>query len=55
MNKLQDLKTSQNIFVSLNPLLEPYESMYKKKLVYEHPVFDQDMIDARKKLWKFKA
>ena len=50
MNKLQDLKTSQNIFVSLNPFLEPYESMYKKKLVYEHPVFDQDMIDARKKL-----
>ena len=50
MNKLQDLKTSQNIFVSLNPFLEPYESSYKKKLVYEHPVFDQDMIDARKKL-----
>ena len=29
--------------------------MYKKKLVYDHPVFDQDMIDAREKLLKFKA
>ena len=55
MNKLQDLKTSQNIFVSLNPLLEPYESRYKKKLVYEHPVFDQDMIDARKKLMEIQG
>mgnify|MGYP003338342748 FL=1 len=55
MNKLQDLRTSRNIFVSLNPLLEPNESMYKKKLVYDHPVFDQDMIDAREKLLKIQG
>ena len=53
--QLQNLKINQNIFVSLNPFLEPNESMYKKKLVYDHPVFDQDMIEAREKLLKIQG
>ena len=52
---LQNLKINQNIFVSLNPFLEPNESMYKKKLVYDHPVFDRNMIDAREKLLKIQG
>ena len=55
MNKLQNLDTRENLFVSLNPFLEPRDSGVKKKLVYEHPIFDKDMMWAREKLQKFQG
>ena len=55
MNKLQNLKTSQNIFVSLNPPIEPCDSIFKTELSYQHPVFDQSMLTAREKLKKFQG
>ena len=55
MNKLQSLNTRENIFVSLNPFIDPCDSIFKKEFTYEHPVFDQNMIGARRKLESFQG
>ena len=40
MNQLQDLNTSLNLFVSLNPFIIPKKSLIHKKIIYEHPIFN---------------
>lgn len=50
MNRLQNLDTDTDYFVSLNPLRIPDEDTIIKKMVYHHPMFNAKMIDAQQKL-----
>lgn len=48
LNRLQPLKTQQNLFLTLNPTHEPKNTLLKVK--YGHPLFDQAAIDAQAEL-----
>ncbi|MCB1743217.1 MAG: FAD-dependent oxidoreductase [Gammaproteobacteria bacterium] len=48
MNNLQRLDTRQNLFVSLNPSVEPRHVLYQTH--YEHPVFDESAHAAQRAL-----
>ena len=50
MNNLQNLKTSEDIFVSLNPMKEPKREKIYKKLTYSHPLYDLNTISGQKGL-----
>ena len=50
MNNLQNLKTSEDIFVSLNPMKEPKKEKIYKKLTYSHPLYDLNTISGQKGL-----
>jgi len=47
MNQLQDLNTSLNVFVSLNPFKIPKKSLTHKKITYEHPIFNNNTNEAQ--------
>lgn len=47
MNKLQDLKTNEQIFVSLNLPNEPNKSKLFAKIEYFHPIFNKQTIEAQ--------
>lgn len=48
LNRLQPLKTQQNLFLTLNPTQEPKNTLLKVN--YGHPLFDQAAIDAQAEL-----
>ncbi len=50
MNALQPLKTAENIFVTLNPIVEPRAELVLKVIDYQHPVFDPQAIHAQAQL-----
>ena len=50
MNMLQNLNTSLNIFVSLNPYKKPKKDLIHKILYYEHPVFNLETNKAQNEL-----
>jgi predicted NAD/FAD-binding protein len=50
MNRLQRLQAEKDYFVSLNPLKAPRQEQQIKKMVYQHPVFDKDAMQAQQKL-----
>ena len=50
MNRLQDLKTTSNVFVSLNPFKTPNKSQIYKKIIYEHPIFNNSTNKAQNKM-----
>jgi predicted NAD/FAD-binding protein len=47
MNSLQGVSEKKNYFVSINPPEPADESMVKKRLTYEHPIFDREAIAAQ--------
>ena len=47
MNKLQDLKTNQQFFVSLNLPKSPSKNKRFKKIIYSHPIFDHSAIKGQ--------
>ncbi len=47
MNQLQNLKSDQEYLVTLNPISTPDPAKTIKKIVYEHPVFDQAAMDSQ--------
>lgn len=49
MNKLQPLKTSTNLFVTLNPEFEPADNLTHYVKDYEHPIFDLSTLAAQKR------
>ena len=55
MNQLQDLNTSLNVFVSLNPIEIPNKSRIYKKIIYEHPIFNNDTNDAQNQITKIQG
>ena len=50
LNKLQNLKTVNNYFLTLNPIFEIDKNKIIKELEFFHPVYDLKSIDAQKKL-----
>jgi predicted NAD/FAD-binding protein len=50
MNALQPLNTTENIFVTLNPIVEPRSDLVIKTIDYQHPVFDPQAIQAQGQL-----
>ena len=50
MNRLQDLKSEKDYFVSLNPLREPEQESVVAEMTYDHPVFDKDAMNAQERL-----
>jgi predicted NAD/FAD-binding protein len=53
MNRLQDLNTTRDYFVSLNPTLEPRDVV--AAIDYAHPVFDGKANAARARLWEIQG
>ena len=50
MNKLQNIKNSKPLFLSLNPVKTPKEITIFKVIEYEHPIFDLESINSKKLL-----
>ena len=50
MNKLQNLGTDKNIFVSLNPYKKPEKNKIIKVISYEHPLYNFDTFRKQRKI-----
>lgn len=55
MNKLQPLKTSKDIFVTLNPTREPKDGLILGSYLYDHPAFDMRSIQAQPAFWNIQG
>ena len=55
MNKLHNLDTELDYFVTLNPIETPKEGTVLRSFPYEHPLFNQESIAAQKELWKLQG
>ena len=53
MNRLQNIDSTNNYFVSINPNTVP--SKYYDKTVFEHPIFNLDTLEAQKNLSKIQG
>ena len=50
LNKLQNLKTKENYFLTLNPLTPIEDSKIIKKVEFTHPFYDMKAINAQRHL-----
>ena len=50
LNKLQNLKTENNYFLTLNPIFQIDEKKVIRKVEFSHPFYDLESIKAQKKL-----
>jgi len=50
MNKLQNLDTKTNIFVTLNPFVKPSKNKIIKRIKYKHPMYDLKTFETQKKV-----
>ncbi|MCK8516617.1 FAD-dependent oxidoreductase [Methylonatrum kenyense] len=50
MNRLQELQTNQQWFVTLNPPEPPAEALVFRRMDYDHPVFDMTAMRAQEML-----
>lgn len=55
MNELQNLKSAEQHFVSLNPLVEPDAAKLDGTFIYRHPVFTPETLAAQKNLWSLQG
>ena len=55
MNKLQDLKTKEEIFVTLNPSKIPKNERIIKVMNYYHPIYDHYALNVQKQINKFQG
>lgn len=55
MNELQGVSEKEQYFVSINPPVPPTEETVKRKLVYEHPMFDLEAVAAQDRLPELHA
>jgi predicted NAD/FAD-binding protein len=53
MNALQQLPTAQNLFVTLNPVVEPKQILHEEH--YDHPIFDAAAMSAQRRLWSLQG
>ena len=53
MNKLQPMQTSQNLFVTLNPAIEPRKIL--RSFLYDHPVFTHCSLDTQQNFWDIQG
>ena len=50
LNKLQNLKTTKNYFLTLNPIINIESNKIIKKVEFTHPFYDMETINAQKNL-----
>ena len=50
LNKLQNLKSNTNYFLTLNPIYELKESEIIKKVEFTHPYFNSETLKYQKEL-----
>lgn len=50
MNRLQSLHGRPDVFVSLNPTVEPREDLVEREFWYDHPQFDRSALEAQRRL-----
>ena len=50
MNKLQNLDTNKNIFVTLNPYMKPSKNKTIKRIIYDHPIYSLKTFKTQKKI-----
>ncbi|TSE03100.1 NAD(P)/FAD-dependent oxidoreductase [Mesorhizobium intechi] len=55
MNRLQSLPDDQQLFVTLNPVVEPEGNTVRHSETYEHPVFDAVAMRAQRQLWSLQG
>ena len=55
MNQLQGVSEREQYFVSINPSSPPAEASVKRRLAYEHPLFDLDAVAAQARLPELHA
>ena len=54
LNLLQNLKSDENIFLTLNPYFEIDKTKVLKKVKFTHPYYDQKALDAQSELVKLQ-
>lgn len=55
MNRLQGIPESRQLFVTLNPVVEPRPETVVWEGTYEHPLFDREAILAQERLWSLQG
>ena len=55
MNRLQDLRSADPLFVTLNPCTAPDAAKVLRTDRYDHPIFDAPAMAAQKKLWSLQG
>ena len=55
MNLLQDLKTDEPVFLTLNPGREPRQDRVITTEVYDHPLFDAAAVRAQRRAWSLQG
>jgi predicted NAD/FAD-binding protein len=55
MNRLQNLNTSENLFVTLNPANDPPARDILASFAYDHPLFDGAALEAQQNLWSLQG
>jgi uncharacterized protein len=55
MNRLQKLKTKDDLFVTLNPTRQVAPDKVLRSQTYEHPLFDAAAIAAQRQLWSLQG
>lgn len=55
MNRLQPLGKAPDLFVTLNPLVEPRPETVHANFVYDHPTFDAEANKAQRELWSLQG
>jgi predicted NAD/FAD-binding protein len=55
MNKLQGIRESSPLFVTLNPYRTPRAGHAIHEEIYEHPLFDAAAIEAQRRLWRLQG
>ncbi len=55
MNRLQNLKTQTNLFLTLNPAGEIHPKAIEAVFDYDHPVFSASAMEAQKSLWAIQG
>lgn len=55
MNSLQSIDPKTPLFLSINPKKEPSLKSVIHDLIYSHPVFDLDALNAQESLWQIQG
>ncbi|ANP45382.1 NAD(P)/FAD-dependent oxidoreductase [Candidatus Viadribacter manganicus] len=55
MNKLQNIQSREQIFLTLNPRSEPRAETVLYETSYDHPLFDAAAIRAQERLWSLQG
>ena len=55
LNKLQNLKTKKNYFLTLNPIVPIIDNKIIKKVEFTHPIYDMKTLNAQKHLLELQG